>query len=565
MKPKGPLVLIALIFVFMNNYAIADTTVPEQFVNPTPPNSSALNGVWFNDDINLTRIPTSLYSVNPQTGEAIAFCKGLSDSTCANSLQFNFNALLPPCASIKDVDCIENLYAINPSSPEKIYAVIKKMIPLSVERGYEADPKNGLPQGANSYIWAIPGVNHAGGINQYTLVVTRSGSITKNTDGKFSSTFGSFRAAIFPITEMTNSAYRSNIPVISLNRFTISHPSQTEFRGCAVVGDSECALRQGFPPKTQFGVDIRLSAKLTGWLHGRIDQPIFDYKLTDYGTHLEIQGFPFIVPSVAGWINQNTLTSAQRDLFTQSNQAGLGGETNPLPTGTYSMNSLTMWLDLLGNKAAAMPSEWVFHTLDDAELRSASPCISSSQNLAGFVTTNATTYLAGAPVFNKSDQSLDYQVAAPHFSQDGSVFQGSYDLYLASQVARCIYGFSSAPIKATISVVDGSGGNQVATTVISQSDGWLHMAAKGFTFSSPNVKVRLSQDVIPVAITPSPAPTIPSIPTPSATTTVAASPSPTVTTKITPTPKISAITCMKGKVKKIVFGMKCPSGYKQGK
>ena len=565
MKSKGTLVFSTLIFALFNTYATADTSVPEQFVNSTPANSSNLNGVWFNDDIDLTRIPTSLYSVNPQTGEAMTFCKGLNDSTCASALQFNFNALLPPCASTKDVDCIENLYAITQNSSEKIYAIVNKMIPTSVGQGFQADPNNGLPQGANSYIWTIPGVNHAGGTNQYALVVTRSGSIAKNVEGKLASNFGSFRAGIFAVTEVSNSAYRPNIPLIISNRYTISHPSQTEFRSCAIVGDSECVLRQGFPPKTQFGVDIRLSAKLTGWLHGRIDQPSFDYKLTDYGTHLNIQGFPFDVPTVAGWINQNTLTSAQRDLFNQSNQGALGSEINPRPTGTYSMNSLALWLDLLGNKAAAMPGEWVFHTLEDSELRSASPCITSSQNLAGFVTTNATTYLAGAPVFNKSDQSLDYQVAAPHYAQDGSIFHGSYDLYLASQVARCIYGFSSAPIKATISVIDGSGVNQIATTVISQSDGWLHLSAKGFTFSSPNVKVRLSQDEVPEAATPSPTPTISSSARPSTPATVFESPSPTTSPKGAPISKLTTILCIKGKVKKIVVGMKCPSGYKQAK
>lgn len=565
MKFKKSVALATVIFLCVTNFARADNAIPEQFVNPNPPNSSTSTGVWFNDDINLTRIPTSLYSVNPKTGEALSFCSGLNDSKCATASQFNYNALLPPCSSIADVDCIESLYAVAPNSSEKTFAVVNRMIPANVGQGYQADPKNGLPQGSNSHIWTIPGLANAAGTDQYALVVTRMGSIMKTGDGRFSSKFGSFRAGIYPVTDVTNSAYRANIATISSsNRYGILHPSQTEFRSCAIVGDAECALRQGFPSKTQFGVNIRLSAKLTGWLHGRIDQPRFDYKLTDYGTHLQIQGFPHAVPSLAGWVDENTLTSGQKVLLDQLNQGrSLGVESNPLPTGDYSINSLNTWLELLGNKATVVPEEWVFHSLDDGELQSASTCITQSESLAGFVTTNATTYAAGAPVFNKNDQSLDYRVAAPHFAQDGRIFQGSYDLYLASQVARCIYGFTAQPIKATISIIDGSGGSQVATTSITQSDGWLHLAAKGFTFSTPNLKVKLTQD----APVPSPTPTasVLSTSSPNPTVTLTNSPSPIAEAQIGPEAKPVKTICVRGKIKKTVIGIKCPIGYKRSK
>jgi len=570
MRIKSLLIAVVLGISLMPVVALADSTVPEQFVDITPPNSRSLVGVWFNDDIDLTRIPTSLFSIDQQTGKALSFCKSLTDPACASASTFSYNALLPPCASTQDVDCIEDLYAINPATGQKILAVAGKMMPAQVVQPYQGHLTAGLPQGSNSNIWTIPGVNNGAGTDQYALVVTRQGTLDKNGSGSFSSSPGSFRAGLFPITDSINAAYHPNVPIIGPQQYYgVSHPSTTDFRSCAIVGEGECALRQSFPLNTQFGIDVRLSGKLTGWLHGRIDQPNFSYQQTDYGTHLEVQGFPTVVPSLSGWIDPKSFTDAQKAEFAQYGlPPNSGQESDPLPSGMDSIRSLNMWLDLLGNKATAMPGEWVFHSLDNGELNSASPCITRSNSLAGFVTTNATTYSAGAPTFNKNDASLDYQVAAPHFGVDGQVFLGSYDLFLSSTVARCIYGFSEAPLKGSISIVDSSGANEVATTTLSESNGWLHLAAKGFTFSTPTLKVTLSQD----AATPSPSPTPTTTPAASvnpAPVTTASNPipsphsSPSKNKSNQPTSQIKrSLKCTKGKVTIVVSSVICPSGFK---
>jgi hypothetical protein len=62
---------------------------------------------------------------------------------------------------------------------------------------------------------------------------------------------------------------------------------------------------------------------------------------------------------------------------------------------------------------------------------------------------------------------------------------------------------------------------------VSEKDGWLHLAAYGFTFSSPTISVKLSQ--------------------------------------AKPLAKKTTITCVKGKLTKKVtaVGPKCPAGYKK--
>jgi hypothetical protein len=152
-------------------------------------------------------------------------------------------------------------------------------------------------------------------------------------------------------------------------------------------------------------------------------------------------------------------------------------------------------------------------------------------------------YIGNPPTFNQADQTLDYKVMAPHYLPDGTEFKGSYDLLIKSDVARCIYGFSNAPISASVSIISSDGTAQVATTVVGERNGWLTLAAKGFTFSAPTLRVKLSQKADPAPVKADPAPV--------------AAPKPAA--------KKSTISCVKGKTVKKVTAVKptCPTGYKK--
>jgi hypothetical protein len=99
-------------------------------------------------------------------------------------------------------------------------------------------------------------------------------------------------------------------------------------------------------------------------------------------------------------------------------------------------------------------------------------------------------YQGGVPTFRNG--FLNYEVAGMHYLPDGEKALGTYDLTMRSDVARCIYGFSRAPISATVTVT-GSGDSSVATTIVGERNGWLKLAAYGFTFSQKNIQVRLTQ------------------------------------------------------------------------
>ena len=131
--------------------------------------------------------------------------------------------------------------------------------------------------------------------------------------------------------------------------------------------------------------------------------------------------------------------------------------------------------------------------------------------------------------------SLNYKVGGAHHLEDGiTLTKGVYDLALRSDFARCLYGFSNAPIKAAVSISYGQEGTQnVATETVSQDKAkeWIYVSAKNFTFSAPTIKVKFTQEK-------------------------AAAPAPI---------RKTSITCVKGKTTKKVTAVnpKCPSGYKK--
>jgi hypothetical protein len=110
-------------------------------------------------------------------------------------------------------------------------------------------------------------------------------------------------------------------------------------------------------------------------------------------------------------------------------------------------------------------------------------------------------------------------------------------------------------VKASVEIVSNDGNAQIASTVLSEANGWLKMSAKGFSYSNPTIKVKLTQDAPAPVASPSPSAS------PSATPVAQASSAP-VAPKV---PSKTMITCIKGKATKTVTGVKpvCPTGYKK--
>jgi hypothetical protein len=158
--------------------------------------------------------------------------------------------------------------------------------------------------------------------------------------------------------------------------------------------------------------------------------------------------------------------------------------------------------------------------------------------IQGITTTNASIFQGAPPTFD--GEEFLYKVAGVHLLPDNSVFKGSYDLVLNSEFARCLYKFNEAPIKATVQVTNADGTTNISTSTFNEKNGWIYLSIKGFTFSQPTIKLKLSQESVAVDKS-------------------------TATNQFTRSKTKRSITCVKGKMTKKVTAVNpnCPAGYKK--
>jgi hypothetical protein len=226
------------------------------------------------------------------------------------------------------------------------------------------------------------------------------------------------------------------------------------------------------------------------------------------GQEISVEGEPVKVPALDFVVPMTDLspemlqqlTDCRRDI---SCRGARGSESGVWQTGTNithpnAMELLTGFNKLYLDRATTTKAYWSFKnmfnhagSINEGILKE---CSSNAGSLAGLVTTNSLTYSSGPPVFDKASGSLIYKVSSPHFEANGDVARGSYDLVIRSAFARCLYGFTSAPLQATVSVVAADGAtSNVATELVQERNGWISLVARNFTFSTPTARVKFSQ------------------------------------------------------------------------
>jgi hypothetical protein len=329
--------------------------------------------------------------------------------------------------------------------------------------------------------------------------------------------------------------------------------------GCAQSSETECLIAWPLPLDIQFGLTVKAHSPVIGWLHGRTNNTTADISRTADGDQLiSVSGKASIVPSVYAWFPKSNLPKKVADYYSNKPEGLKSGTSFGVfdrTTGTwdsllkdnteYRENQFPetlAWYSALQDKAPMAPTQWSIRSTNSGDDQKG--CYGNKLELSGIVATNSNFFVSGPPTYNNVENSLDYKVASPHYLPSGEVFKGNYNLVMKSSVARCIYGFTDAPVSATVSVVAADGTSQVATTVLGEKNGWLYLSASGFTFSSPTVRVKLTQEAV-----------------------VAPTPTPTPTSSVSAKPVVKAVTiiCVKGKTSKQVTAVnpKCPTGYKK--
>jgi hypothetical protein len=219
-------------------------------------------------------------------------------------------------------------------------------------------------------------------------------------------------------------------------------------------------------------------------------------------------------------------------------------EVSPIPYTELSFSQLELWKDFFDDSASAVPTNWSVRTLGGAEMESASSCITEATGVTGIVTTNSTLYSQGPPAYSEATGTLDYQVASPHFLNNGTTeFLGEYHLLIREDVAQCLYKFSGSEVTSSMSVVSEEPLAATTEFGFEKEDGFYHFSATGFTFSAPVIKSRLQAvqaAVVPSAPAPAPAVEAPAVTVPAVTVPAVTVPAVTVPAVTVPaiTPKI---------------------------
>jgi hypothetical protein len=558
MKRMRVLTLLSAVIVALPVFAFA-VDVPEENFYPTVKQEPGWMGYNSDNSIEYSK-PSSLYATEAVSGvmmpKSMYVCKSLDSTDCVRPEinRYLFNSIFTQCVSDSDTDCIESLGIKSDDGSMKLATFQRNW---GVSPIYTGDKSKLLPAGHGPSTWSITDSN---GVSEtFALIVGVNGFLDLRSNAT-QAKYENFFSTIQPVKELSGAEYRGAVAEVTKRAEGYGPGWNTNFveRGCQIAENGRCGYRIPFDLEKTIVLKVRLGQPVQGWLHGRMkDANVIMTTAADNSQVVEISAKPLSIPSVYGWVKWGELPAPVKELYPiGSGGTGRGYDdflttdltsrtllTKSEVAGSYAIKEMNLWLPLLNDKAAAMRTFWVAQTIRGELPFESQNCV-RGKGFTGVIGTNAVVYSDGPPTFDKAEQSLNYTVGASHLDSKGDLFKGYYQLNLRSDVARCLYGFGSAPIQAKIEVSSSDGTPSVATTVINEKDGWLKMTAGGFTFSTPSIKVKLSQE----ATTPAPV----------------ATPSPSASAKPA-TPKKISITCVKGKTTKKVTAIKptCPTGYKK--
>ena len=466
----------------------------------------------------LAIMPPAVTSATETRADKWKWCTGLDDPICDpknNPSILKATSILGPCLSATEENCIDSLEIGTGEKLEKA-----SLIRVTDGITFPADSRYNYPGSSNISLWKTPTSSLS------FAVMPRLQLYFQN--GKFGE--GDLFTDVIPYKEKTGdySQIRINTsPDATPNNRYLFAPHSTY---CVFEQDGICGIAQDFQSNTRIKMKLRVSKIVGGWFQGRLNDPVLD--VSNFSTDnnlLTVEASPVTVPRMALVVKPAEFTDQEKIWAVNFGGGIYTGPQAGNPKDSFAF--LDFYRTRVKDTTVGSNTFWNFSTTSWGD---GSQCLQDKNKILGIVTTNALAYDGQSPSF--VDGALNYRVAGLHLMPDGKTpVLGSYNLVMRSEVARCLYGFTNAPIQATVSIIGGENAN-VATTVLGERNGWLSMAAGGFTFSTKTIQVKLSQEK--AVVTP---------------------------------PKQTAIKttikCVKGKTIKKVTAVKpkCPSGYKLSK
>ena len=439
-------------------------------------------------------------------------CSAWNDPACADADQLLGELMMRPCTTPADRGCIEAVEVGSTSNSSSSTMERLKLLeespssPIPAVRfnGRNANDFYDVPAGGGVSVWESEKKDSTGTPKRYMAhVLTRYSYFC----GDLKRFVGDFVIAGDRPCAIATIEFKGSLIPVNLV------PKSEECSFFALK--NQCIEAANYLGDERMALTLRQDRSRTGWLFGRMSDAEFSVASLDSAfNRIRISGSAVFVPPLKAVVDKSDISkNAKLERFLKARFNGESGrityqqflqdpktiidrqiydsweifeafEENLKPVVTTSsrnpFNVTPKTNSILWNFASAI--------YDGSDLH---PCSADRSKLHGLVVTNAPLYASGPPKFQQG--SLDYKVAGVHRNEDGSLFRGRYTFVVRSETARCYYGFSTAPIEAKVEVLSSNGENQVATTTVNERNGFLTLAASGFTFSAPVIKTTLTQ------------------------------------------------------------------------
>ena len=412
----------------------------------------------------------SYFNAAKYSGAGGAKCTKLSDKNCRPGPDTELTAIFqaPKCESSREVNCIEDLFAqVSGQTIRGIFLGYVSDVEIPANRSVGI-----LGRGSSTSLWQIPGVVHAGGTDTYGVAVQYD---LDYSGGRFKA-YPGFHASIVPYTDR---------PVPS------SGLSSSNLNLCPWKKNGVCSSVHEFSLGSTFGLQLRFESHIQNWFAARMSNVDIKVK-SGPGSSKSVQvvGSPVQVATLDAKIPRANVPAKLKKILARigldpQKTNGLGAVAND----GFTTEVVEAVKGPTRDQASGYSSAWNLEALPN---NTGAFCTGAPNRVLGIVSTNAMAFQAGPPQLRGG--FLNYEVAGLHYLPGGQQLAlGTYELVISSDYARCLYGFSQAPISGSVAVVNDRGQKTIATTTFGEKNGWVKLSAKGFTFSKKTIKVKITK------------------------------------------------------------------------
>ncbi|MEY4714546.1 MAG: hypothetical protein RIQ37_876 [Actinomycetota bacterium] len=394
-------------------------------------------------------------------------CASAEDPTCSSAVALKTiigSSVLPYCEATESEVCVESLKIgrVGEDLPSATY-----MAEYAGRQDFPGSEKKNLLDGRGVPVFESASVSNEAGNRQFAVMV-RATQFWSTKSKKFEPF--SVEAEVLPY---------------------FIGPKGEGAGACLFQIEQSCAKPADFLPGTRLEIAFRVPNSVGGWFSGRMKDPTISVRAINSDVNLITIASEPVEVAALGLVKKKADFTGPENMWVENNgkwqtNGGIATGANGWQPNIFPF--IENYRSQAKDTSIGTNLVWKMRTISSG---SGSGCLADKSKVLGIVTTNALGYDGSSPAFKNG--FLEYKVAGLHYMPNGTdLVIGTYDLVMRSETARCLYKFSKAPLSATVSVTGGAEKN-VATTIVSEKNGWLKMAAYGFTFSKKTIKVKISK------------------------------------------------------------------------